>query len=109
MEKVEGILAVHEFHVWQLAGYLITVLFAEEADGEGGGYPGSTRVSRVAASRGPHYRLSTHTVPQLSRVHGGTVQSKGHIVRFRHQRFLDFCLDITESLVLRLRVLVSFC
>ncbi len=40
MEKVEGILAVHEFHVWQLAGNLITVLYAEEADGEGGGYRG---------------------------------------------------------------------
>ncbi len=56
MEKVEGILAVHEFHVWQLAGDLITVLCAEEADGEGGGYPGpgSTRVSRVAAGRGSY-------------------------------------------------------
>jgi hypothetical protein len=87
---VEGILAVHEFHVWQLAGDLITVLCAEEADGEGGGYPGSTRVPRVAAGRGPHYRLSTHTVPQLSRIHGGKVQSKGRKVRFQHQRFINY-------------------
>jgi hypothetical protein len=55
MEKVEGILAVHKFHVWQLAGDLISVLCAEEADGEGGGYPGSTRVTRVAAGRGSYH------------------------------------------------------
>jgi hypothetical protein len=28
-------------------------------------------------------------VPQLSRVHGGTVQSKGHRVHSWHQSFLD--------------------
>ncbi len=89
MEKVEGILAVHEFHVWQLAGDLITVLCAEKADGEGGGYPGSTRVPRVAASRGSHNRLSTHSVPQLSRVHGGTVQSVCHRAHSWHQSILD--------------------